>query len=102
MDAPDDLPYHLGLTLRTIQSRLDDPILALIALRRILPSLISGLATLSYEIELSEWLAPLHPADRAKLRAGVNRAMPRHPEDRLRELRKLIRAQKNQSKPHAR
>jgi hypothetical protein len=91
VEAEDDLPYQVGMVVQSIQARVGDPLLALMALRRVLPALIAGVAALIFDAELRAYLAPLAPQVRACLREIIERNLPGGPEQRLQFLRQLIR-----------
>ena len=91
VEAGDDLPDQVGMVVRSIQARVGDPLLALLALRCVLPALIAEVAALAFDAELRAYLAPLPPQVRACFEEIVERAFPAEPEQRLHVLRQIIR-----------
>ena len=91
VDEGADLPGQVARLLRSIQARVDDPFLVLLALRRVLPALIARVAARTLDAELRAYLAPLPPPARAPVRRIVERAFPADPERQLRFLRQRIR-----------
>jgi hypothetical protein len=91
VETGDDLPYQVGRVVGSIQARVGDPLLALLALRRVLPTLIAEVAALTFDAELRAYLAPLPPQARACLQEIVERTFPAEPEQRLHLLRRLVR-----------
>ena len=92
VDDPPGLPVRLGQALQAIQARVDDPLLVLLALRRVLPDLIARVAARTLDAELRAYLAPLPPGVRDQIRDLIARAHPAGPEEQLRFLRQRSRA----------
>ena len=91
VDAPGDLPLHVGHVVQAIQARVGDPFLVLLALRRVVPELIDRVAARTLDAELRAYLAPLPSPVRDRLHDIFQRVLPASPEQQLRALRKLVR-----------
>ena len=90
LDAPADLPYHVGLAARSLQARVGDPVGTLVALRRLLSQLADLLARRLLSAELRSLLDALPPeaVDRV-CRAFAKAAPRRDPVETLRFVRAL-------------
>jgi len=64
VQQPDDLALQIGQAILSIQDRISDPFLALVAVRSLLPRLIDRVADLLLTAELEVALQPLSPAVR--------------------------------------
>jgi hypothetical protein len=73
---PDDLPYQIGLAVQSLQSRAPDPLVTLIALRRLLSQLITAVATRLFAAELQAFLRDLPLPLRTSVLTTVQRSAP--------------------------
>ncbi len=90
VQRPQDLPYRVGLAARAVQDRADDPLMALVALRRLLTQLIPLVAARLFALELRAFFQHLPARLRAPTLDLIRRSVPRDsPEERLLLLRKL-------------
>jgi hypothetical protein len=90
VEQPADLPFQIGLAVQSLQARTADPLMALVALRRLLSQLIPIVATRLFAAELQALLRDLPPAWHARLRALIHQSVPRDsPEGKLLLLRNL-------------
>ena len=98
-EQPDDLPLQIGLAVQSLQARAGDPLMTLIALRRLLSQLTPMVATRLFTSELQPFLQNLPPSLRGKVQAVIDKSVPQDsPEKKvllLRNLRKQLVEQNN-------
>ena len=94
IEQPDDLPFQIGLAVQSLQARIGDPLMTLIALRRLLSQLTTMIATRLFTSELQAYLHNLPLPLRGKLMAMIQKSVPADSPERkvllLRNLKKTI------------
>ena len=89
VERPDDLPLRIGLAVQSLQHRARDPLMTLIALRRLLSQLITIVAVRLFTSELRAFLQDLPLPLRGRVLAAVQKSVPSDsPEKKLLLLRK--------------
>ena len=90
IEQPDDLPFHIGLVVQSLQARTGDPLATLIVLRRLLSQLANLVATGLLASEFQALLQALPPELHARARATVAKLAPRrNPIETIRFLRNV-------------
>jgi len=90
LEEPGDLPFQVGLAAQSLHARTGDPLLTLVALRRLLSQLADRLAVRLFAAELKALLRDLPPERRGEvLDLIVKSAARRNPADMVRFLRKI-------------
>ena len=96
----EDLAFQLGLAVRAIQGRTNDPFLTLLALDRVLDGLVDRVAAQLLHRELSEALAPIPPQERESIQANIERLAARDgPRQALITFRRLRKAHQKKTDP---
>ena len=87
---PQDLPFQVGLALRSIQARTGDTFLALAAFRTLLSQLTDRVAGHLFDVELRDMLRPIPPSTGRFIRTVFEQQTARTtPQERLLILRKI-------------
>ncbi len=90
IQQPDDLPLQIGLAVQSLQPRAGDPLMTLIALRRLLSQLIPIVANSLFTSELQALLQHLPTPMRRQAQTLIQKSVPRDsPEKKVLLLRKL-------------
>jgi hypothetical protein len=90
LEQPDDLPFQVGLAAQSLQARVGDPLVTLVALCRLLCQLTDLVATRLYTFELKAILHDLPPELLSKAREMIAGSAPhRSPVEMVRFLRNV-------------